>query len=223
MRAARILAEDPNPTAAENLREKLLASAAPVTPIQSVSDLSRLQKLSITNAKFQEQKRVYDLSRKARLLKEEPGRLKVRVLRPRTQMIGEDKRSTEAFADFFVEVDSTCRGLVLKQTITRKQEFLGLPTIPLPFLRLFLHELAGRSFSPFIGREIIDGRKLDEYGITVGQNYDVTAWQNQSVVGTRTGAVVLLVDARPGRMLPEQAMYLDDCRAKETPCYTRVQ
>jgi len=223
MRAARILAEDPNPTAADNLREKLLASSAPVAPIQAVSDLARLQKLSITNAKFQEQKRVYDLSRKARLLKDEPGRIKIRVVRPRAQMIGEDKRTTQAYADFFVEVASSCRGMELKETIVRKQEALGLQTIPGPFLRIFLHELSGRSFSGFIGREIIDGRKIDEYDVTEGQNYDVTAWQNQSVVGSRYGAVVLLVDARPGRMLPEQSVYLDDCRAKESPCYTRVQ
>jgi len=68
----------------------------------------------------------------------------------------------------------------------------------------------------------LDGRKISEYGIEEGLSYDVTAWQNQTKVAAGTVAVLLLVDSKPGMMLPEQTEYIDDCRAREAPCYTSV-
>mmetsp|Transcript_21582 Transcript_21582/g.25522 ORF Transcript_21582/g.25522 Transcript_21582/m.25522 type:complete len:167 (-) Transcript_21582:46-546(-) len=155
MRAVRILAEDPNPRAQENLKEKLIASSTPTPPIQAVSDCTRLKTLSITNAKFRENKRLYDLSRKARLLNtDNPGFVKVRVVRPRSQMMGELPRVVEAYADFNVEVPANARGLDLKRAVMKKQETLTLAVTPLDFLRIFVHELSGRSHSPSIGREV---------------------------------------------------------------------
>jgi len=63
MRAAKILADDPNPLAAEHLRQTLKASATPIPTIQAVSDTVRLQNLRMSQAKFREAKRKYDLSR----------------------------------------------------------------------------------------------------------------------------------------------------------------
>jgi hypothetical protein len=97
MRAARILADDPNPRAAESLKEKLVASATPIVPIQAVSDCTRLKTLSVTNGKFREKKRLYDLSRQARLLREVSGIVKLRVVRPRSQLMGDKHSVVEAY------------------------------------------------------------------------------------------------------------------------------
>lgn len=70
--------------------------------------------------------------------------------------------------------------------------------------------------------QILNGRRLEEYGIEEGLSYDVTAWQNQSKVAAGTVAVLLLADSKPGMMLPEQTEYIDDCRSREAPCYTSV-
>jgi len=61
---------------------------------------------------------------------------------------------------------------------------------------------------------------VSEYGIEAGLEYDVTVWQNQTTTGARQVALILLVDGRPGGMLPEQMALVDECRAKEQPCYT---
>ena len=53
-----------------------------------------------------------------------------------------------------LQLPVTSRGLDLKRLIIQKQEALMLPTIPLKFMLLFVHELGGRSCSPFIGREV---------------------------------------------------------------------
>mmetsp|Transcript_26983 Transcript_26983/g.60352 ORF Transcript_26983/g.60352 Transcript_26983/m.60352 type:complete len:224 (+) Transcript_26983:178-849(+) len=220
MRAARILQEDPNPSAKDDLLEYLKGAAAPVTPIQSQSDTTSLRTLRIAQGKFQEKKRLYDLSREARLLRDEPGWIKLKVVRPRVQMQHEEKFVRDAYVDFIVEVAADCRGADLKSAILRKQEALVLPVFFHKFTRLFVHELGGRNCSPYIGREILDARQLGEYGVFEGLSYDVTVWQNQSLLEARTVATLLLVDARPGVMLDEQASYIDDCRAKEAPCYT---
>jgi len=105
MRAMRILAEDPNPEAAHGLQARLAQSAAPVEPLQDKSDTAMLNALRVTQARFNEKKRVYDLSREARLLADPaPNHLKVRIIRPRAQLIGHEKRILQAYVDFIVEV-----------------------------------------------------------------------------------------------------------------------
>jgi len=73
-----------------------------------------------------------------------------------------------------------------------------------------------------IGRELLDARAVGEYGIEEGLSYDVTAWQNQTSLGAQVVASLLLVDSRPGKMLPEQNLYADECREKEVPCYANL-
>ena len=63
---------------------------------------------------------------------------------------------------------------------------------------------------------------MGEYGIEAGLEYDVNVWQKQALLEARQVAVLLLVDGTPGRILPEQMAFVDECRAKETPCYTSV-
>jgi len=219
----RIIAEDPNPGSNLGLQTRMAKSAEPVVPIQEKSDTGMLNELRVAQARFNEKKRVYDLSRQARLLADPtPNHLKVRILRPRSQLIGQEKRVLQAYVDFVVEAPATARGLDLKRLIRLKQEALLLPTTPLPFMLLFLHELGGASYSPFIGRELLAERGIREYGIEAGLTYDVTVWQNQTSTGARQVATLLLVDARPGGMLPEQIAFIDDCREKESPCYTGV-
>ena len=140
-----------------------------------------LLELREVQARFNEKKRIYDLSREARLLKDPSlGSLKVtwpleaspcycfrlcnapllllpvqiKILRPRAQLVGLEKRILEAYVDFIVEVPVTAKGKYVKQAIIRKQEALVLPTMPDLFMRLFIHELGGRQVSQFVGREV---------------------------------------------------------------------
>ena len=223
MRAARIIADDPNPDSASALKETLKLRSQPAVVINEVSDTTALAKLRVTQAKFQEKKRLYDLSREARLLKEQaPGFIKIKVLRPRAQMVGEEKRILDAYVDFIVEVPGGAKGRALKSAIASKQRALVLPTIEPEFLRLFLHQIGGRATSPHIGKEILNERGVDEYGIEEGLAYDVNAFVMQDLVAARAAAIVLMVDARPGKMLPEQIQYVNECRGKESACYANI-
>jgi hypothetical protein len=60
---------------------------------------------------------------------------------------------------------------------------------------------------------------VEEYGILEGQAYDVAEWQTQRRVSCRQDATLLLVDARPGVLLPDQIAYANECFVSETPCY----
>lgn len=231
MRAAReILAEDPNPNAANALLRTLQFKQIPVPVIQPVNDTVRLKKLRQTLESFNEKARRSRLAREARRMigsgsgdsvssTESPCR--IRIVRPRAQLLGHGKEEKQAYAYFTVLCDARAPGATLKAIISQKQAALGLQTLPRMNCRLFVHELAGRGCSPFIGREIVDERRLEEYAISP-DGYDVTVWQNQSKVEAVAAATVLLVDARPGVMLVEQADYIDECRAREVPCYTQV-
>jgi len=66
----------------------------------------------------------------------------------------------------------------------------------------------------------LDKRGIDEYDISEGQAYDVVVWQTQQRVSGRYDATLLMVDARPGVLLPQQIAYVNECRTSETPCYT---
>jgi hypothetical protein len=95
MRAIRQLLDDTslNAGADGHLRASLAARSIPAIPIQKISDAKRLALLRITHAKFREAKRKYDLSREARLFRDvDVGRVKIRIIRPRAQNIGEEKR-----------------------------------------------------------------------------------------------------------------------------------
>ncbi len=85
--------------AMESLRSHLVLAATPVVLIQPMSDCACLKVLRSAQGKFQESKRLYDLSRNARQLRDlsEPGRVRLRVMRPRVQMCGLEKRVAEAY------------------------------------------------------------------------------------------------------------------------------
>ena len=232
MRAARrILAEeDPNPNSHAHLHASLVERKRPIPTIQPVNDTVRLQRLRKTLGSFNEKARVGRLARDARLMV--PDRkvqfnsdvmdlVRVRVVRPRAQLLGEGTTAQSAYRYFTVLCSAHAKGETLKKIISEKQSALGLRTLPNQHCRLFLHELAGRGYSPFVGREIVDLRSLGEYGI-VPEGYDVTIWQNQSMVEPQAAATVLYVDGRPGVLLSEQAEFVDECRAKEVPCYTQM-
>ena len=234
MRAARsILAEeDPNPDAAAALLATLRFKQIPVPVIQPVNDTVRLKKLRQTLESFNEKARRSRLAREARMIGSGSGSgsgdsasssspCRIRIVRPRAQLLGEGPKAQQAYAFFTVICDDSALGATLKAIISNKQAALGLQTLPSKHCRLFLHELAGRACSPFIGREILDERRLEEYAVSAA-GYDVTVWQNQTKVEAVAAATVLLVDARPGVMLVEQADYIDECRAKEVPCYTQI-
>lgn len=126
MRAARILqaiAEDPNPRAAEQLRSRLEQTASPATPIQLTSDTNRLKTLRVVLAKFKEKERIEALSREARMLRDpEAGVLKIRIVRPRAQLMSDERTVREAYAALTVECDSRlATGRLLKEAILRKQ------------------------------------------------------------------------------------------------------
>jgi hypothetical protein len=135
--------------------------------------------------------------------------------------MGQPLRVLQAYVDFVVEVPVSARGADLKRLIILKQEALVLPTIPLKHMLVFVHELGGATYSPLIGREVLGERGLAEYGIEAGLEFDVTVCQNQTSTGARQVAKLLLVDARPGGMLPEQIAFIDECRSKEAPCYVQ--
>lgn len=97
--------DDPNPHAAEDLKQTLIHAATPVPTIQPVSDSARLKELRQTQAKFQEKIRLHGLSREARMLQEQvPGKVRLRVLRPRAQLVGVEKRVADAYGVVRVSV-----------------------------------------------------------------------------------------------------------------------
>ena len=234
--------EDPNPNAARHLHQTLELRRTPIAPIQPVNDTTRLVKLRHTLGRFMEKERRSRLGREARLMDgpeknisiningnrgdngEEYGKsdlVRVRVMRPRVQLLSETKRSQQAYDFFTVTVDEHINGLELKATIASKQAALGLTVLRDKDARIFVHELAGSRSSPFIGREIHNQRQLVEFGITP-ESYDATVWQNQKLVAPLAAVSVLLVDARPGVILRQQSDFMNECLEQEVPCYRQL-